>query len=244
MLTNKALLTDKYNLRAASHLRACRFFEFLKHKRSCFMLQYVTLMLETGYILVGGKSSRMGRDKAFLKIGKKTFLENAVEILKPVSGNRIKIVLNPKQNHFIEKLPRNIPHIFDIYENRGALAGIHAGLMDCKTEFAVILAVDLPFVTSQALIKLCKIARNSDDISAIIPKQNDNRLQPLAGIYRVKECLSVVEKLIESKESNSVLYFLTKLSNIKTVPENQLDSETFLQNINTSAEYKKLKDKI
>ena len=36
----------------------------------------------TGYILSGGKSSRMGADKAFLKIGEKTFLENAVEILK------------------------------------------------------------------------------------------------------------------------------------------------------------------
>ncbi len=79
----------------------------------------------TGYILAGGKSSRMGRDKAFLKIGEKTFLENAVEILKP-NCDQVKIVLNKSQNHFIEKLPDGISHIFDIHENRGALGGIHA----------------------------------------------------------------------------------------------------------------------
>ena len=110
----------------------------------------------TGYILAGGKSSRMGRDKAFLKIGEKTFLENAVEILTPVC-KQVKIVLNKSQTHFIEKLPEGISHIFDIHENRGAVGGIHAAFQDCKTEFAVILAVDLPFVTSEAIEKLCEI---------------------------------------------------------------------------------------
>ena len=59
----------------------------------------------TGYILAGGKSSRMKRDKAFLEIGGKTFLENAFSALAP-NCKRVKIVLNPAQKHFIEKTSR------------------------------------------------------------------------------------------------------------------------------------------
>jgi molybdopterin-guanine dinucleotide biosynthesis protein A len=197
----------------------------------------------SGYILAGGKSSRMGSDKAFLEIGNKTFIENAVEILKPICENRLKIVLNSKQNHFIKKLPENIPHIFDIYENRGALGGIHASLKDCKTKFAIILAVDIPFLTQEAMKVLCKTANDSDEVSAVIPKQKDDRLQPLAGIYKVDECLPEIEKLLESKESNSVIFYLTKLPEIKTIPENQFNSENSLLNVNSPTEYKKVSKK-
>ena len=142
----------------------------------------------TGYIFAGGKSSRMGADKAFLKIGEKTFLENAVEILKS-NCDQVKIVLNKSQTHFIEKLPDGISYIFDIHENRGALGGIHAAFQDCETEFAVILAVDLPFVTSEAIEKLCEIILREKDFSAIVPRQTDGRFQPLCAVYRVKVIL-------------------------------------------------------
>ena len=124
----------------------------------------------TGYILAGGKSSRMGRDKAFLKIGDKTFLENAVEILKP-NCEQVKIVLNKSQNHFIEKLPDDISHIFDIYENRGAVGGIHAALQDCQTEFAVILAVDLPFVEIGSSKNYAKSPSNRNNFPPSFPNK-------------------------------------------------------------------------
>src|SRR5438045_1162415 len=98
----------------------------------------------TGYILAGGKSSRMGKDKAFLKTSDKTFLERAINALSSICENHVKIILNQNQTDLIEKLPPNIPYIFDIFENRGALGGIHTALKNCKTKFAIILAVDLP----------------------------------------------------------------------------------------------------
>ncbi len=161
----------------------------------------------SGYILAGGKSSRMGTDKAFLKIGEKTFVENAVEILKP-NCEQVKIVLNKSQTHFIEKLPANIPYIFDIYENRGALGGIHAAFQDCETEFAFILAVDLPFVTSGAIKKLCEIISSEKDFSAIVPRQTDKKLQPLCAVYRVKDCLPKLEEILLKDSYASVRDFL------------------------------------
>ena len=191
----------------------------------------------TGYVLSGGKSARMGADKAFLNIGEKTFLENAVEILAPVC-KRVKIVLNKSQTHFVERLPAGISHIFDIHENRGAPGGIHAALYDCETEFAVILAVDLPLVTSEAIRKLANTAFSSTESAAIIPAQNDGRTQPLCGIYRKTHCFPVINRLIIQNDSLSVNNLLGKLKT-KVVPQNVLGSDSKLFfNVNTSINYK------
>lgn len=178
-----------------------------------------------GFVLAGGKSSRMKTDKAFLKIGENTFLENAVEILK-LNCKQVRIVLNQSQTHFIEKLPKKTEHIFDYFENRGALGGIHAALKNCKTEFAVILAVDLPFVTGEAIGKLCEIALKSKDLSAIVPRQNDGKLQPLCAVYRLKECLPKIEELLNSNISSSVRDFL------KLVPTKFIEANNFSANEN------------
>lgn len=192
-----------------------------------------------GFILSGGKSSRMGADKAFLKIGEKTFLENALETLEP-NCEQVKIVLGKSQTHFIEKLPAGISYIFDIFENRGALGGIHAALKTCETGFAVILAVDLPFVTSEAIQKLCEIALDSKDFSAIVPRQNDKRLQPLAAVYRVKDCLPNLEEILSKNESASVRDFLeTVKTNIIESKNLSLKNELF-SNINNLSDYENL----
>ncbi|MEO6590008.1 MAG: molybdenum cofactor guanylyltransferase [Pyrinomonadaceae bacterium] len=179
----------------------------------------------TSYILSGGKSSRMGTDKAFLKFGEKTFLENAVGILESNCEN-VKIVLNKSQNHFIEKLPDGVSHIFDIHENRGALGGIHAALQDCKTEFAIILAVDLPFVTSEAIEKLCVNISQEKDSSAIVPRQTDGKLQPLCAVYRAKDCRQKAEDILSKTDSASVRDFL-ETTNVKII-----DSKSWAQNQN------------
>ncbi|MGI9055575.1 MAG: molybdenum cofactor guanylyltransferase [Pyrinomonadaceae bacterium] len=194
----------------------------------------------TGYILAGGKSSRMGTDKAFLKIGEKTFLENAVEILKP-NCKQTKIVLNKSQNHLIEKLPDGVSYIFDRFENRGAVGGIHAAFTDCKTEYAVILAVDLPFVTSEAIKKLCEIILQEKDFSAIVPRQKDQRLQPLCAVYRVKDCLFNLEKIFSEDVSISAHDFL-KTTETKIIETGDLGAiKNLFTNVNSPSDFENLK---
>jgi molybdopterin-guanine dinucleotide biosynthesis protein A len=196
----------------------------------------------SGYILAGGKSSRMGTDKAFLKIGDKTFLENAVEILRPICDTRIKIVLNQNQTHFTEKFPQKIPSIFDIYKNRGVLSGIHAAFKDCQTKYAVILAVDLPLVKTDVILKLSTYLTHSQNFSAIVPEQANYKLQPLCGIYKMSSCLPILEKLLEENNSASVNQFLelidTKIINYKKL---QIDSKAFL-NVNSAMDYEDMKN--
>lgn len=195
----------------------------------------------TGYVLAGGKSSRMRTDKAFLEIGGETFLARAAGILSKVFDNRVKIVLNRTQTHFIERLPAGIPYIFDVYENRGALGGIHAALNDCETKFAVILAVDLPFVSHKILEKLCEIASSSNKFAVVVPLQADGTFQPLCAVYRAGYCLPSLEQLMYENDSASVRDFLDSIAP-RFVEENKLTERTndVFFNVNRPSDFKKI----
>ena len=196
----------------------------------------------TGYVLAGGKSSRMGADKAFLEIGGKTFLQNSFDALAP-NCESVKIVLNNSQNHFIEKLPAGAGYVFDKFENRGAVGGIHAALTNCETNYAVILAIDLPFVSSPAIENLLDIVQDLQDFSAIVPRQIDDRLQPLCAVYRVADCLPKLTQMLLKNDSISAKYFLENIK-IKTISATELSiKENLFANINSPNDFKNIKAK-
>ena len=193
----------------------------------------------TGYVLAGGKSSRMKTDKAFLRIGDETFLSRAVRTIETAGANPVKIVLNQAQTNFIERLPRRAAYVFDRYENRGALGGIHAALTDCQTDWAVILAVDLPLVTSDAIGNLARIGFNSNALAAVVPVQTDGRPQPLCAAYRAKDCLPKLENLLRETASASVKDFLELIA-VRFLEPNELAADKgadLFFNVNKPGEY-------
>lgn len=190
----------------------------------------------SGFILAGGKSSRMKTDKAFLNFNAETFLGKAFKTLSPLCTDT-KIVINKDQKTKFEEAFPAFDFVFDIYTARGALGGIYAALRNCETEFALILAVDLPFVTTETLKKLTGI---SEDFSAIVPRQNDGRLQPLCAVYRAGECLPRVEELLEKDDSASVRDFLTLVSPDIIEARFLSDNENLFLNVNDPQEFARL----
>ncbi|HQU84216.1 MAG TPA: molybdenum cofactor guanylyltransferase [Pyrinomonadaceae bacterium] len=184
----------------------------------------------TGFILIGGKSSRMGEDKFALQFDGKSFLENAVGSLKETCENRVKLVLNQTQT-----IETELPVVRDIYENRGALGAIHAALKHCDTKFAVVLAVDLPFITNEIIKKLAQFTLSSNKFLANVPRQTDGRIQPLCAVYRAKYCLPTLETLMNENETASPRDFL-ELVNTRYISQQNLaaDTETdIFFNVNT-----------
>ncbi len=196
----------------------------------------------SGFVLVGGKSSRMKTDKAFLQIDGKTFLERAVKTLQNVVENRVSVVLNHTQKHFIERFPPNIAPVFDVYENRGALGGIHAALTNCATKYAIVLAVDLPYVTSEIIEKLGEIALSSNKFIAVVPRQNDERLQPLCAVYHARYCLPTLENLMDENEYASANDFLEIIAP-RIVAQNKLvedQSKDIFFNVNRPTDFEQI----
>jgi molybdopterin-guanine dinucleotide biosynthesis protein A len=129
----------------------------------------------TAFILAGGKSTRMGTDKAFLELAGRPLISHALELARSVT-EKIKIVGDP--NTFAS-FGTVIP---DIYPARGPLAGIHAALSNTATDYNLILAVDLPFLQPHCLKYLITEAKSSSAVVTV--PSAEGHLHPLCAVYR------------------------------------------------------------
>lgn len=188
----------------------------------------------TGFVLAGGKSSRMGTDKFALPIDGETFLTRAVKTLAGVCPT-VKIVLNQTQT-----LDANLPVVRDIYAERGANGAIHAALSNCETKFAVILAVDLPLVDRQAIENLARFALAANKFPAIVPTQTDGKPQPLCAVYRAKYCLPALEKLLIENHTASIRDFLALIAPKYIAAARLSENKNLLFNVNYPEDFQKL----
>jgi molybdopterin-guanine dinucleotide biosynthesis protein A len=187
------------------------------------------------FILIGGKSSRMGVDKFSLVLNGKTFLEIAVENLR--NFGEVSVVIS-EQNIEIE----NLQVVKDIYKNRGALSGIHSALVHSKNVWTIILACDYPFVSVELIEFLVNLAETENNFDALAPIQSDGKIQPLCAIYKTESCRNILSEMLKNESENySVRDFLNRLktryvefSEIEHLP----NSDKFFFNVNTPEEFK------
>ena len=172
-----------------------------------------------GFILAGGQSRRMGRDKSQLLLDNQTFTEKISDTLRQIT-DAITIVRADR----------------DIFPNWGALGGLHAALAACKREWAIVVACDLPFVNAQLFHYLASLRDQHD---AVVPVQADQRPQPLCALYRIEPCLPRATELIETGHRRPL--DLLELVNTRWVPFTELrnldQAEKFFVNINTPEDY-------
>ena len=135
------------------------------------------------YILAGGQSSRMGRDKALLAPGGVPVLLRIAEIVAPLAGPPI-IVGPPKR---YAALGYNV--IPDDAAGIGPLGGIATALRHSIQPWNLILGCDLPFITAKWLDYLIGRAIESN-ADAVVP-QSAAGAEPLCAMYR-KTCLNAV----------------------------------------------------
>ena len=178
-------------------------------------------------ILAGGKSTRMGTDKAFVTLGGQTLLERALNLARSVSTD-VRIVGSA------EKFARFAPVVEDIFHDCGPLAGIHAGLRGSSAELNLVMAVDVPFVAPEFLRYLMTRARNSTAV-AIVPRPC--AWQPLCAIYRRQFAGAAETALREGRYKIASLFSAVATEEIS---ENELESAGFsaamFRNLNTQEE--------
>jgi molybdopterin-guanine dinucleotide biosynthesis protein A len=142
----------------------------------------------TGVILAGGKSRRMGRDKAFLPFGTGRLIERVIEVLRQVTGDVILITNTPEPYQ-----PFGLPMFSDVIPEAGSLGGIYTGLVSAKTPYSLCLACDMPFVKPEFLRFLCETAAEAD---VAIPR-NAEDFQPLCAVYS-QVCREPIRQKIEA----------------------------------------------
>lgn len=128
----------------------------------------------TGVILSGGKSSRMGTNKALLKLGNTTVIERAVNLITPLFPKIFLSTNSPEEYSFLQ-----LPFLQDEQKGIGPVAGIYAGLKHAETEKVFIISCDIPLMTRDVIEFLCEY--NSS--SPILISTADGFIQPLCGLY-------------------------------------------------------------
>ena len=183
-----------------------------------------------GFILAGGDSRRMGEDKAALQLNGRSFVAHVAEALRAVT-RRVSIVgaLPPAD-------AGSLPVVPDVHVKWGALGGLHAALAVCRTEWAVVVACDLPMVSGPLLERFAGLR---EDFDAVAPIQADGYPQALCAFYRVATCRDCAQQLIASGERRPRT--LLRAVNTRWVTPAEIadlpSSERLLSNVNTPAEY-------
>ena len=182
----------------------------------------------TGIILAGGKSSRMGEDKGFLKLNGKTFMSSIIAALKPIVGEIIIVSNNSEYDVF------NLKRVADSMEDSGPLAGLYSGLLHSETENNIVLSCDVPLISTSVLKKLLEGAPSEAEV---IQFESEGKTIPLVAMYK-KKCRHHFLKLLQTNERR--LRFAIDQLDVKTIT---LDSELgkTVRNINTISELKDLK---
>lgn len=184
-----------------------------------------------GYILVGGNSRRMGQDKAQLRLGMMTVLERIVGQLTPATS----AVSTVGARHEYSAI--SLPNVPDFHERWGTLAGIHAALSNAQSDWVIVVACDLPFVTRELFERL--ILRTGDAVDAVVPRQPDGRPQPVCAVYRRETCLPKTEQLIREGEHTP----RALLANVRThyaefsTLDDLLGAENLFLNLNTPEDF-------
>ncbi len=188
-----------------------------------------------GFILAGGKSSRLGADKAFLEFDGCTLLDRALDVMRDAC-DEVAIVGDP------EKFASYGAVVTDLHQSCGPLGGIHAALLQSSAELNLVMAVDMPFVSVELLAFLLATATASDAIVAV--PRTAMGFQPLCAVYRRAFAAAADEALRAGKYKIDAVFSHIP---VRVIDEDELAREGFPEriffNINTPHDLRAAREK-
>lgn len=142
----------------------------------------------TALILAGGTSTRFGADKARHRVAGRAMIGHVLDAVAAVADTVLLSV--GAGGETFEEMPAAIRRVRDHYEDAGPLAGLHAGLLAAETPWLLVVACDMPFITTDVLHTL--LDARSPDADAVVARTPDGRSHPLCACYH-RRVLPTVE---------------------------------------------------
>jgi molybdopterin-guanine dinucleotide biosynthesis protein A len=187
-------------------------------------------------ILAGGRSARLGRDKASLLIAGKRLLQQIIDKMSQLDEEIILVLaqgqLDPKLNS-----PQTVKTTTDLYYGKGPLVGIYSGLKASSGDYSLVVACDMPFLCVDLLRYMIGLAKGFD---IVIPRIGGH-VEPLHALYS-KDCLSHIEDMMKEGGILNPTRLLDRVK-VRYVEENEIESfdpeRLSFFNVNTPSELQK-----
>ncbi len=182
-------------------------------------------MTVTGIILAGGKSSRMGQDKAFMRWNGKAFIQHVIDAALPLCNSLIISGDDSKLEEF------GHPIVNDLRSAEGPVTALASCFGQVKTDAALVLSCDVPQIKTKDLQLL--IDRHSNEYNVTIYSYQGKQM-PLAGIYG-RSSFHFFEKAFQNHQRK-----LFDVLNELRVQEIEYTGQQGLHNINTLKDFAEL----
>jgi molybdopterin-guanine dinucleotide biosynthesis protein A len=180
------------------------------------------------FVLAGGKSTRMGADKAFVMLEGRTLLARALELARAVTDNVSIVGDRAKFTAFAQVVE-------DVFPGCGPLGGIHAALRASSAEPNLMVAVDVPFASPALLQYLIERARSSSAVVTVA--RTDEGWQPLCAVYRREFAGAAENALQQGRYKIDALFGAMQVEAISEVELNAAGfSSKMFRNLNTREE--------
>lgn len=187
----------------------------------------------SGIVLAGGKSTRMGRDKAWVELGGKPLIVRVLESLRPVVDDVVIVTNEPEK---FSKLDARC--VRDTIPGEGPLIGLQSGLKAIRNTWGFVATCDMPFLNTDFVYFLLRQTTRWD---AVVPGSPEKRF-PLSAMYS-KRCVPPIEHEIGRGKREVVSFFDSV--RVRWIPLNVLkrgvDVERVLLNVNTPEDLEKAK---
>ncbi len=195
----------------------------------CILRYYEQTMSITplnGLILSGGRSRRMGSDKALLHYNGRLQIERCQELLQKMCQ---KVYISTRENQFHDSIAPTLERLYDRFVDFGPLGGILTALQTHSKSAWLIVACDLPFL-DETLLQELLTQRNPFAMASVFSHEN-GFLEPLCGIYEPK-----IRKSLFAYMANEI-YCPQKILKQLNVHEIDLKNAQALTNVNHAQEY-------
>ena len=176
-----------------------------------------------GFVLTGGRSSRMGRDKAMLPIEGVALVERTAERVRGAAGSVTLIGAPERYGHL------GFPMAADLIENCGPIGGLYTALKIGRADWNLLVACDMPGITAEFLRELLDAARQCGS-TCLVP-QTESGLHPLCAVYH-RRAEGAVASAIEHKRFK--MHDLLKVLEAQSFP---VADAAQLENVNTPVEW-------
>lgn len=151
------------------------------------------------FILIGGRSTRFGSDKAFFEFQGETLVARAARVASVAfDGAPVKFVAASAEQFGPRVAEMGADIVFDRKPGMGAWSALDAALANSAAKWTLVLACDLPFVSTDLLQQLT--GECIDDVEAVVPKQSEGRLQPLCAVFETAAARAAVQRYISAGE--------------------------------------------
>ena len=181
-------------------------------------------MSREGFVLAGGRSSRMGRDKALIEIDGIRLVNRAAQVVNEAAGSAT-LIGDPEKYGGLGH-----PVHQDIFTGCGPLAGIHAALSVSRADWNLVLACDMPEVGPAFLIQMLERAEQGRQ-DCLLPAGESGRPEPLCAVYH-RRVLPAIERAL----NDGVRKVLDGLAGLR-VEVFPVSGPGPFRNINTPAEW-------